>query len=183
MQNNNIQFKRRRVRIVKMEFQRDFILKFCAVVILVALLIGGIVYALSAKTVTTVFENSRLQIKSTSDFILPLLVLSSLVAIMIAGTATIILTLFISHRIAGPLYRLEKDLAEVSQGNLAMSFHVRKKDELKDLAKALNQMVLSLRTRILEIKKEVDDIEISKLSEHDREKIENAKKLFKKFEL
>lgn len=141
---NNIR-QRRRIHIVKMKFQRDFILKFCAIIIISALIIAGIVYALSASSMTTVFENSRLVIKTTADFLLPLLVLSSLIAIIITGTLTIIVTLFISHRIAGPLYRLEKDINEVKNGNLDIEIRVRKDDEFQDLAKSLNQMIKSIR--------------------------------------
>jgi len=144
---NNNAYQRRKIHIVKMKFQRGFILKFCAVVIFSSLTLAAIIYGLSTSSTTTVFENSRLQLKSTADFILPLLVLSSLIVIIVAGAVTVVITLFVSHRIAGPMYRLEKDIAEVAKGNLNVTFHVRKKDELQDLAGALNQMVKSLRDK------------------------------------
>jgi len=143
---NNIR-ERRRMRIVKMGFQRGFILKFCAVIICSSLALAAIVYALSASSTTTVFENSRLQLKSTADFILPFLALSSLIVIIAAGAVIVAITLFVSHRIAGPLYRLEKDIAEVIKGNMNMNFRVREKDELRDLANALNQMMKALRDK------------------------------------
>lgn len=145
MKNNTRE--RRRIHMVKMEFQRNFILKFCAIIVLSSLIIAVIVYLLSMASATTVFENSRLVIKSTSDFILPLLILSCLAAIIVTGTLTIIITLLVSHRIAGPIYRLEKDVAEVAKGNMNVYFQVRKKDELKELAQALNQMLKVLRDK------------------------------------
>ncbi|MBU1147522.1 MAG: HAMP domain-containing protein [Candidatus Omnitrophica bacterium] len=177
----NEMYKRRRIRIVKMEFQRNFILKFCAIIILSALIIAAIVYALSISSTTTVFENSRLEIKSTADFILPLLILSSLVAIIGAGAVTVIVTLFISHRIAGPLYRLEKDIGEVNKGNLGVVIRVRKKDELQDLAKSLNQMLNSIRNAISEVSKDIESITAADLSEKNKQKLENAKNILKKF--
>ncbi len=142
---NNRIHQRRRIHIVKMKFQRDFILKFCSIIIISALIIAGIVYVLSLSSTTAVFENSRLVLKSTADFMLPLLILSSLIAIIAMGTLTIIFTLIISHRIAGPLYRLEKDINEVKNGNLNIEIRVRKDDEFQDLAKSLNQMIKSIR--------------------------------------
>jgi nitrogen fixation/metabolism regulation signal transduction histidine kinase len=130
-----------------MKFQRGFILKFCAVIILSSLILAAIIYGLSASSTTTVFENSRLQLKSTADFILPLLVFGGLIVIVAAGAVTFIITLFVSHRIAGPVYRLEKDIAEVTKGNLNVTFRVRKNDEFQSLAEALNQMVKSLRDK------------------------------------
>ena len=177
---NNMR-KRRRIRIVKMEFQRNFILKFCAIIVFSALTIAAIVYTLSIPSTTTVFENSRLTIKSTADFILPLLILSSLVAIIAAGSITIIITLFISHRIAGPLYRLEKDIAEVNRGNLGVEIHVRQKDELQNLAKSLNQMLKTIRNTVGELNKELTDIPATALSDKDQRKLENAKNLLKRF--
>jgi len=164
-----------------MEFQRDFILKFCAIIILVALIISGIVYALSMGSLTTVFENSHLAIRGSADFILPLLVLSSLASIVAAGLATVIITLFISHRIAGPIYRLEKDIAEINNGNLKVQIQLRQKDELQELAKSLNQMVKTIQITFGELKKELTGISTGVLSEADQRKLENAKNQLNKF--
>jgi len=178
--NTNIRQKRR-VHIVKMKFQRDFILKFCAIIIISALIIAGIVYALSTSSTTAVFQNSRLVLKSTADFMLPLLILSSIVAIIAMGALTIIFTLIISHRIAGPLYRLEKDIAEVNNGNLNMEIRVRKDDELQDLAKSLNQMLKIIHNTVSVVNKEIIDIPASALSEKDKLHLENAKSILRKF--
>jgi methyl-accepting chemotaxis protein len=177
----NDMYKRRRIRIVRMKFQMDFILKFCAIIILAALIIAAIVYALSISSTTTVFENSRLTVKSTADFILPLLILSSLAAIIGAGAVTIIVTLFISHRIAGPLYRLEKDIAEVNNGNLTVEIHVRKKDELQELARSLNQMLKSIRSTLSELNKEIKSITLAAIPEKEQQRIESIKNILKKF--
>ena len=150
---------RRRSYYIKKEFQRNFILKFCALVILGALISGTIVYVMSSSTVTTTFENSRLTIKSTADFILPALFLSSAVAIVLIGIVTIIITLFASHKIAGPLYRMEKDVNEVAAGNLGMDFHLRSTEELKPLAVSLDMMVRELRARMEAIKKGISELD------------------------
>lgn len=164
-----------------MQFQRNFIFKFSALIILTSLIIGTIVYALSASSMTTAFENSRLVIKSTSDFILPFLVISCLAGIITSGILAILITLFISHRIAGPIYRLEKDIAEVNRGNLNIDIHVRANDELQDLAKSLDQLVKSIRTSVLELNKELSALPGEPLSNADRQRLENAKNLLKKF--
>lgn len=53
-----------------------------------------------------------------------------------------VISLFLSHRIAGPLYRLEHSLKEIAQNlNLTLRFKLRKKDELKELAEALNKVM------------------------------------------
>ena len=113
---------RRKNYYIKKEFQRNFILKFCLVVLIGSGLSGAIIYLMSTATVTTSFENLRLVIKSTADYILPAVFLSSVIVIIITGAATIFITLFTSHKIAGPLYRIEQDIRklprEISSRNL-----------------------------------------------------------------
>ena len=150
---------RRRNYFIKKKFQRDFILKFCALVVIGAVISGLIVYAMSRATVTTTFENTRLVIKSTADFILPAVLLSSLVMIALVGLATVAVTLFTSHRIAGPLYRLEKDVERIREGDLSVRFAIRRNDELQALPAILNDMVGALKSRISNMKRAADEAE------------------------
>ncbi|NQS99742.1 MAG: hypothetical protein HQ595_01550, partial [Candidatus Omnitrophica bacterium] len=114
---------RRTTYFIKRKFQRNFIIKFCVLVIGGSALSGVLIYSMSKSTVTTTFENCRLTIKSTADFILPAVLLSGLIVIVFIGLATVAVTLFTSHRIAGPLYRLEQDVTEISCGNLKKRFN------------------------------------------------------------
>lgn len=149
----------RRNYFIKKEFQAKFILKFCLLIILACAVMSGLVYFLSTKTTTTSFENLRLIVKSTSDFILPTLILSSLIAITLISLATILIVLFVSHRIAGPLYRLEKSLAEIGKGNLAVDVRLRKSDEIKALAASVNNMIRNLRDPISSSQEKIKELE------------------------
>ena len=61
--------------------------------------------------------------------------------------------IFISHRIAGPMYRFEKSAEAIRNGDLNVNFNIRKTDEMKDAALTLEEMVESLRRDISEMKK------------------------------
>ena len=150
---------RRKNYFIKKKFQVVFIIKFCILVIISVCISAGIIYALSRASMTTSFEDSRLVIKSTADFILPTVLLSSAVVIFCIGIATVIVTLFTSHKIAGPLYRMEKDVEEVASGNLKKKFHLRDNDELKGLADALEQMTQSLKADIHDLKISTSELE------------------------
>ena len=50
-------------------------------------------------------------------------------------------SIILTHRIAGPVYRLEKTLDELIQGEDVRYIKLRKNDELKDLAAKLNEVV------------------------------------------
>ncbi len=54
------------------------------------------------------------------------------------------LSIYLTHRLAGPLYRIEKSAKEMAEGNLALRIRLREKDELKDLAETLNQVAKNL---------------------------------------
>ena len=62
--------------------------------------------------------------------------------VVILGAASI----YVTHRIAGPVFRFKRDLLEVCAGNLDISFRLRKGDDLKDLAESLNMVISELRT-------------------------------------
>lgn len=69
---------------------------------------------------------------------------------------------FISHKIAGPLYRFEKDVRGLAKdGDLTRIFRLRKRDEMQELAEALNTMVSGFRGKLINLardkKIEVDD--------------------------
>jgi nitrogen fixation/metabolism regulation signal transduction histidine kinase len=72
--------------------------------------------------------------------------LSSLLWIFGAGIFLIIvqialLTVFFSHKLAGPLYRLEKACHTLIEGNYTEKITLRKGDEMQNLAGLFNEMV------------------------------------------
>jgi methyl-accepting chemotaxis protein len=69
-----------------------------------------------------------------------------------------ITSIFITHKIAGPVYRFKQDLAEVFRGNLDISIRLRKKDDLKDLADSLNALIGELRVCVQTLRDDQDAI-------------------------
>ena len=62
--------------------------------------------------------------------------------------------IFLSHKIAGPMYRIEKSAEAIERGDLRVNFKIRKGDEMKDTAGALEKMVESLHDDIKKMKAE-----------------------------
>ena len=149
---------RRRNYFIKKSFQTKFILRFCVLVVLGSVVSGVILYLLSGDTVTTAFVNSRLSIVSTADYILPVLIASSLVSIVLVSIATAFVVMYLSHRIAGPLFRIEKDAKEIGSGNLALKIRLRTTDEIARMADSLNEMTENVRKNLLEVKSQSGDL-------------------------
>lgn len=66
-------------------------------------------------------------------------------------------SIFIFHKIAGPIYRFEKQAMAIGKGDLTLKFKLRKGDELKDLSLALEEMVGSLRSKIADSLKSIKE--------------------------
>jgi methyl-accepting chemotaxis protein len=52
-----------------------------------------------------------------------------------------------SHRVAGPLQKIYQGLSSIGEGNFDVRLVLRKNDELRDLADAVNQMAKNLKDR------------------------------------
>ncbi len=53
-------------------------------------------------------------------------------------------SIFLSHKIAGPLYRFDTTLKEVKEGNLGIRIHLRKFDEAQFLSDRFNETIENL---------------------------------------
>ncbi len=52
-----------------------------------------------------------------------------------------ILTIFLTHRIAGPVFKIRKTVRLIGEGQLSERIYLRKYDEYKNLADELNGMI------------------------------------------
>jgi methyl-accepting chemotaxis protein len=91
-------------------------------------------------------------------------------------------SIFISHKTAGPLYRLKKSIAEITEGNLDVKIRLRKWDDLKDLSEHVNILAEELRNFVNTLKVDYDllsdyivqlerEIDAKRLSEESGRKI------------
>ena len=142
---------KRRNYFINRAFQTEFVLKFCGLVILGSALFGILLYLFSKNALTTSFENSRLVIKSTSDYIFPGLLLGGLITAIITAISASIVVILMTHRIAGPMYRFEKYIKEVGSGKLCPDLRIRKKDQFQNMVDALNKMTDDLKLGLTEV--------------------------------
>ncbi len=75
----------------------------------------------------------------------------SLIVLVLASAGV---SMYISHRVAGPLYRLQLDAARWKQGDLSFRVQLRKGDEkmLQELAELLNQALMNFEKSLQEIR-------------------------------
>ena len=63
--------------------------------------------------------------------------------------------IFFSHKLAGPMYRIERSAEAIQHGNLRVNFRIRKGDEMRNVAGALEEMVEVLHADIKKMKAEL----------------------------
>ena len=149
---------KRKIVYIKKDFQFKFILKFCLIVLAGVVISTVLLFLLSQETLTSSFENSRLVIKNTNLAILPAVIITNLITLGIICIAAIFVTLYISHRIAGPMFRFERDLSQIKDGNLNVRINLRKKDQFGDMADSLNHMTQSFHGKISRINNGLDEV-------------------------
>lgn len=70
-------------------------------------------------------------------------------------------SIFMSHKIAGPLYRLEKSIRAIAAGDLTLKFKLRKGDELLKLADELEIMTRSMEDMVGRVKGSLSELQSS----------------------
>lgn len=148
--------ERRRKKYINPSFQNQFIFQFTFLMVLGCLAFGLSIYLYSQQTFTTAFLNSKLRVMNTADFLFPALILVTLVVTTVVSFVSGLRLLLFSHRIAGPLYRLEKSVEAIGGGNLSLQIRLRSGDELQEFARSMDGMVRDLRARAQQIKKQND---------------------------
>ena len=85
-----------------------------------------------------------------------------------------------THKIAGPIYRLEIEMDRIGNGDLSNQIKLRKGDFLTEIAVSLNGMQGSMKYRLGNIKKaifEIYDEQYSEMDGAEKEKLEYLKAL------
>jgi signal transduction histidine kinase len=63
-----------------------------------------------------------------------------LLRLIFLSPLVILVGLILSHRIAGPIYRIREQLKKIRRGDYEADIRLREKDELKDLADEVNEL-------------------------------------------
>jgi len=139
-------YQRRNYYIDK-DFQTKFIIKFCLIVAGGSVLTAVLVYWLAQHSTTVSIIGGRVAVHTTAEYLMPLLAQTLSIELVVVALATALMTLFISHKIAGPLYRLKVSLRALGTGDLG-SVRLRQGDQLKEVAASYNEAMEGLNEKV-----------------------------------
>lgn len=175
---------KRKSYLIDKKFQGRFIARLSALVLIGGILTIAILYLFGAQSKTVAIQDSRVVARSTADFILPLLIQTVITVTILVGVTAALLTLFMSHKISGPLYRFKKVIEALEKGDFSSEFSIRSTDQLSSLADEINSMIRNTKKEVLELKNsavslkiKLDSLVENDLSENKRSILAELKKL------
>lgn len=151
-------YKRRKF-FIKKNFQGKLILGYVLFMVVGCLVVTIFLVLLSADSMTMVHQSTDLQVGQASFMLVKHLVSAHWISIIVGSAFAVVLAMFITHRLAGPIFRLERAVGNMISGQLNDVIYLREKDEGKELAAKLNQFNRGLSEDIGQIGKRAQNIE------------------------
>lgn len=74
------------------------------------------------------------------------------IGVMLVIIQVVLLTIFFSHKVAGPVYRFEKVCHNIIDGNYTDQIQLRRGDKMKNLAVLFNEALRTTRLRLIALK-------------------------------
>lgn len=147
-------FKRRKY-IINPSFQLKY-LSIVVILVIVVLYVSTYFVKLVIET-TPVLENlTNLEVLAVTRLVYRTVLYVSIVFVIII----VVLGIFTTHRIAGPLYVFNKMFNLIAEGDLTIHLRLRKSDELQNLALSFQNMVDKLNFFIKTDKEKIENIKI-----------------------
>jgi len=151
----------KRSALVERDFKLRFGLKLCLLIVVGMFALTAVLYLVTTKTLGASYGEAIYAIYALRINIFSL-VFASFYSIFILMVITLLIaaiSIFFSHKMAGPIYRLEKNLDLVGSGDLTVLTRFRATDQLSPLAEEKNRMVRSLNHTVRSTGEALSDIE------------------------
>ncbi len=159
---------RRRHYFVKPGFQIRYTGTTLGVMLLVLFVFAFIVY--KSGSIQMVAEVSRSYPEGIPGFMLKLIFKQIALTFLVTLPVIAIASIFLSHKIAGPLFKIERELKKIGAGDLGLRIRIRKGDELHSLVGEINKATANMERLLANIKGSTQ-----KISSIVKERIEQAK--------
>lgn len=139
MTDDTKRFQRKTV-LVKRSLQLKYIGMVFLSVLVASLIVGGDVYYSLSQVMLTECPSVTDRVVQFNAFIIAKVALYLVLMLLIS--------LYVSHRFAGPIYRFEKSAQAVGSGDLTHRVSLRTGDELMELQEEFNGMVAGLQSLV-----------------------------------
>jgi methyl-accepting chemotaxis protein len=148
----------RRRYFINRKFQLEFSLRFLLIIAAASVAVMLLFFYNSRGTLTAGYTGSEVKLLQTGTYFLPSLIISTIVIVIFSCLTGALIMILLSHRLAGPLFRFQAVLDELSAGNLTRRFNLRDRDQFKDLGDRINELAAVMDGKIGDIKDRAAEI-------------------------
>lgn len=143
---------KRRNYFIKKELQGRHVFIYFFMIVVGSVLFSLLFSMISANTLSISYDNYNLQVGTTPKILITRFFAAEWLFILLGGLMVAVLAIFLSHRVAGPLFKLERSVNGMISGNFSSIIYLRRKDEGQELAEKLNQLNAMLSAKIMEMR-------------------------------
>ena len=150
---------RRKQYFVAKKFQLKYVGMILALVFLTAIMCSYLIYYTMMVTMGDKLANVYPQGRLMS--IVNMVNIRILISMLLAAPLITVLGIYASHKIAGPIDRIERFLGSMAGGDFSQTLALRKNDELIYLVSGINGVVDSMKATVKKEKAAIDSISVS----------------------
>lgn len=126
-------------------FTLRFQLKYCLVMLASLAATSLLIYLYFKEGLGESYSQTLITLSEVEDSLPVVLMMTFLAQSLVILFLSIVINLFVSHKIAGPIYRFEHTLRCIDEGDLQHVARIRETDQIKSMVSALNRLIASLR--------------------------------------
>lgn len=153
---------RRRVYLIDRRLQLRFTMLVVALILVYSVFLGGATY-LNYRISSIAFDTTAIYSVDVEEAIKAegrRTVVTTIGFLVVNGIVVGLVFILLTHKVAGPLYRMRMHIGEIRDGKIPSKMRLRKDDELSGLAGALNEMTATLRATCERESKELSELAV-----------------------
>jgi hypothetical protein len=149
---------RRHIILINRDFQFKLIAKFIVINILILIIFGFFLYIFLNSEVESNLLSAHVMYKNIKDMLFPIIITLSIINILVSSVIIALFVMFASHKVAGPLYRFNEALKDISNRKMDTLTSLREGDQLYECSVTLKQMSQVFKDDISGIKTRIDEL-------------------------
>ncbi len=138
------------------------------IVFIGSILHGFFLYRITSKNIQEGFLSAHNRLRSTWEILKPAIVVTNGLSFLLMTIFILIITIFISHKVIGPIFKIAGHIKKLSSGSLNLpALRLRQGDEGSVLCESVNKLQDKYRQRFIKLKKLKENIDSSQISKED----------------
>lgn len=152
---------------VRFDFTLWFQIKYCLIMLFGLIVTGLFIYLYLRHGLEGSYTESLTTLNRVEEALPRALQVTFLLQSLLIFVFSFAINLFVSHKIAGPIYRFEHTLLCIDGGDLQHVARIRDDDQIKSMVSTLNRLIASLRhhySSLREVEESLQQIILQKKS-------------------